>query len=159
MSFLDKMKKKAEELELDKKAKELQTAATNAASQAREKAGDYAAGNRDKIDSYVDKAATTIDSKTQGKYTDQVAKARQGVGKGVDKLAEGAPRTGPGGAAVTDATVDQTDPVDPLSDPTIDPSDRSTWPVADAPTPTVEHGTETPFPIDPDAPRPPAPGS
>jgi hypothetical protein len=62
MSFLDKMKQKA---------------------------GDLAAGNRDKIDTYVDKAATTIDAKTQGKYADTVAKARQGVGKGVDKMAEG----------------------------------------------------------------------
>ncbi|MCU1536318.1 MAG: hypothetical protein JWP82_669, partial [Humibacillus sp.] len=113
MSFLDKMKKKAEELELDKKAKDLQEAATKAATQAREKAGDYAAGNRDKIDSYVDKAATTIDAKTQGKYADHVAKARQGVGKGVDKLAESAPRTGTGGAPLADPTVDSPFPLDP----------------------------------------------
>ena len=59
MSFLDKLKKKAEELELDEKAKELQEAATTAAKQAREKAGDFTAENREKIDGYVDKAAST----------------------------------------------------------------------------------------------------
>ncbi len=91
MSFLDKMKKKAEELELDKKAKDLQAAATTAAKQAREKAGDFTAENRDKIDGYVEKAATTIDTKTDGKYADKVAKAKQHVGKGVDKVAEGSP--------------------------------------------------------------------
>ena len=77
MSFLDKMKKKAEELELDKKAKDLQEAATTAAKQAREKAGDFTAENRNKIDGYVEKAATTIDAKTEGKYADKVAKAKQ----------------------------------------------------------------------------------
>ncbi|MEO7446797.1 MAG: antitoxin [Humibacillus sp.] len=90
----------------------------------KQKAGDLAAGNRDKIDSYVDKAATTIDSKTQGKYADTVAKAKQGVGKGVDLVAEGAPRTGPGASPTPD--------------------------------PTVADGAESPFPLDPDAPRPPA---
>jgi hypothetical protein len=135
MSFLDKMKKKAEELELDKKAKDLQEAATLAAKQAREKAGDFTAGNRDKIDGYVEKAATTIDAKTDGKYADKVAKAKQTVGKGVDKVAEGAPG-GPGAAGGTA------------------PSPTMGSPVAETDSPTVPT-----FPVDPDAPTPPAPGT
>ena len=141
MSFLDKMKKKAEELELDKKAKDLQAAATTAAKQAREKAGDFTAENRDKIDGYVEKAATTIDTKTDGKYADKVAKAKQHVGKGVDKVAEGSPaharrarhRSRPRGP--------------PMGTPMGSPVPEADSPAA----PT--------FPVDPEAPQPPAPGA
>ncbi len=137
MSFLDKMKKKAEELELDKKAKDLQAAATTAAKQAREKAGDFTAENRDKIDGYVEKAATTIDTKTDGKYADKVAKAKEHVGKGVDKVAEGSP-SAPGTAPTTGQ---------PMGTPMGSPVPEADSPAA----PT--------FPVDPDAPQPPAPGA
>ena len=89
MSFLDNLKKKAEELDLETKAKQLQETATQAAKQAREKAGDYAAQNREKIDGYVETATTKIDEKTEGKYADKVAKVKEQVGRGVDKIAEG----------------------------------------------------------------------
>ena len=140
MSFLDKMKKKAEELELDKKAKDLQAAATTAAKQAREKAGDYTAENRSKIDGYVEKAATTIDTKTDGKYADKVAKAKEQVGKRVDKVAEGSPNaTGAPGTAPTTGPPMGT----PMGSPVAEPDSAA------APT----------FPVDPDAPQPPAPGA
>ena len=128
MSFLDKMKKKAEELELDKKAKDLQAAATAAAKQAREKAGDYTAENRHKIDGYVEKAATTIDAKTDGKYADKVAKAKVQVAKGVDKVAEGKPERP---LPQTDSAPEATFPVDPDAPrpPTTDtPGDTSPRP-------------------------------
>jgi len=135
MSFLDKMKKKAEELELDKKAKGLQATATAAAKQARVKASDYTAENRDKIDGYVEKAATTIDTKTDGKYADKVAKAKHHVGKGVDKVAEGSPST-PG----TTPTTGQ--PMGTPMQPPVPAPDSSAAPV---------------FPVDPDSPAPPTP--
>jgi hypothetical protein len=137
MSFLDKMKKKAEELELDKKAKDLQAAATTAAKQARVKAGDFTAVNRDKIDGYVEKAATTIDTKTDGKYADKVAKAKHHVGKGVDKVAEGSPTT-PGAAPTTGSPMGS-----PMGSPVPEP-DSSAAPI---------------FPVDPEAPQPPPSGS
>src|SRR6478609_4922105 len=89
MSFLDNLKKKADELDLETRAKQLQETATQAAKQAREKAGDYAAQNREKIDGYVETATTKIDEKTEGKYADKVAKVKEQVGRGVDKIAEG----------------------------------------------------------------------
>jgi hypothetical protein len=141
MSFLDKMKKKAEELELDKKAKDLQAAATTAAKQARVKAGDFTAVNRDKIDGYVEKAATTIDTKTDGKYADKVAKAKHHVGKGVDKVAEGSPST-PGAAPGPAPTTGS-----PMGSP------------MDSPLPETDSPAAPTFPVDPEAPRPPASGS
>jgi hypothetical protein len=125
------MKKKAQELELDKKAKDLQEAAATAARQAREKAGDFTAENRSKIDGYVEKAATTIDAKTEGKYADKVAQAKQTVGKGVDKVAEGSPST--------------------AQSTSMPPPAGSSAAETDSPSPST-------FPVDPDAPRPPVPG-
>lgn len=134
MSFLDKLKKKAEELDLETKAKQLQEAATQAAAQAREKAGDFAAENREKIDGYVETASAKIDEKTEGKYADKVAKVREQVDRGVDKVAEGhGPGTGAAGA--TGAATSGAFPVDP-----------------DAPEPVTASHLDAPEPIDPPAP-------
>lgn len=121
MSFLDKLKKKAEELDLETKAKHLQEQAAAAAKQAREKAGDFAVENREKIDGLVETAAAKIDAKTEGKYADKVAKVKEQVGHGVDKVAEGhtsGPTTATGAAAAagaTDVTGGDPYPVDPES--------------------------------------------
>ena len=137
MSLMDKLKKKAEELDLETKAKQLQDAATQAAKQAREKAGDYTAQNREKIDGYVETATTKIDEKTEGKYADKVAKVKEHVGRGVDKVAEGhasGPSTATGAAAAagaTDVTGGEPFPVDP-----------------DAPAPVSASPLEAPAPID-----------
>ncbi|HET7398193.1 MAG TPA: Rv0909 family putative TA system antitoxin [Intrasporangium sp.] len=97
MSFFDKLKHKAEELDLPHKAEELADAAAKAAHQAREKAGELAHQNRDKVGEVLEKATKAIDEKTEGKYHDKVVKAKESVVKGVDKLAE--QRPGPAGAA------------------------------------------------------------
>jgi hypothetical protein len=137
MSFMDKLKKKAEELDLETKARHLQDAATQAAKQAREKAGDYAAQNREKIDGYVETATSKIDEKTEGKYADKVAKVRQHVDRGVDKVAEGhtsGPTTATGAAAAagaSDVTGGEPFPVDP-----------------EAPDPVSASPLEAPSPID-----------
>lgn len=91
MSFLDKLKKKAEELDLKTKADQLAEQAKEAAHQAKEKAGELAHENRDKVGDLVDKAGAVIDDKTGGKYTDKITKAKEQVAKGVDKVAEGRP--------------------------------------------------------------------
>lgn len=134
MSFMDRLKKKAEELDLEAKAKQ-------AAKQAREKAGDFAVENREKIDGYVGTATSKIDEKTEGKYADKVAKVRQHVDRGVDKVAEGrtsGPTTATGAAAAagaTDVTGGDPFPVDP-----------------EAPTPVSASPLDAPSPIDPPAP-------
>src|SRR6478736_1915271 len=141
MSFMDKLKKKAEELDLETKARQLQESATQAAKQARVKAGDFAVENREKIDGYVETATTKIDEKTEGKYADKVAKVREHVDRGVDKVAEGhtsgpTTATGPAAAAgATDVTGGEPFPVDP-----------------EAPAPVSASPLDVPAPIDPPAP-------
>ena len=88
---MDKLKNKAEELDLPGKADRLANAATTAAKQAREKAGELADENRDKVEGVIDKAGAVINERTEGQYASKVAKAKQQVRKGVDKLAEQRP--------------------------------------------------------------------
>ncbi len=88
MSFMDRMKQKADELDLEEKAEQLTEAATKAAKQAKETAAKLADENRDKVGAALDRAEAAIDKRTEGKYAEQVAKAKGKVVKGVDKLAE-----------------------------------------------------------------------
>jgi hypothetical protein len=91
MSFLDKLKQKAEELDLQTKANQLAEQAKVAAQQAKEKAGELAYENRERIEELADKAGHAIDERTGGKYGDKITKAKEQVARGVDKVAEGRP--------------------------------------------------------------------
>jgi hypothetical protein len=135
MSFKDNMKKKADGIDLEAMARQLQAAATKAAKQAREKAGDYATQNREKIGGYVEQASAKFDEKTHAKYADTVAKLRQQVHRGVDKIAEGghAAGGGPGEGSGAGDRYPSPFPVDP-----------------EAPAPRA--GTSSRFPADPEAP-------
>lgn len=136
MSFLDKMKHKADELGLREKADQLAEEAKKAAAQAREKAGELAAENREKVEGLLDKAGAKIDERTEGRYSDTIAKAKGQVTKGVDKLAEGAGHpTGPaapGGfepppvdeeAVAEEVTANEFDPEAPLDATPVAPVD------------------------------------
>ena len=124
MSFKDSMKKKAEELDLEGMARQLQEAAAKAARQAREKAGDFASQNREKIDGYVEQAGAKFDEKTHAKYADTVAKVKQQVHKGVDKVAEGGQARTDQAAAGPGAADAPTFPVDAESPSAHDVADR-----------------------------------
>lgn len=50
-----------------------------------DKVKDLLSKNADKVDTAIDKAADVVDSKTQGKYTDQVNKVQDAAKKAVDK--------------------------------------------------------------------------
>ncbi len=107
MSFLDKLKHKADEMGLKEKADHLAEEAKKMAEQAKEKAGDLAAENKEKVESVLDKASAKIDEKTEGKYSDKIAKAKEQVSRGVDKIAEGGSQHGStttGEAGATGAT-------------------------------------------------------
>ncbi|WP_148043365.1 Rv0909 family putative TA system antitoxin [Flexivirga caeni] len=68
--------------------------AEDAAQQAKEKAGQIAHDNRDKLAGALGKLTSAIDKKTSGKYHDTLAKAQDAALKGADKLAEQRPNAG-----------------------------------------------------------------
>ena len=113
MTFMDKLKQRAEELDLQAKADQFADAATKAAHDARERVGELAHENRAKVAEIVDKAGAKVDERTDGKYADKVAKAKQQVAKGVDKLAEQR------GAAGHDTPQDATPAAPPVMPPVV----------------------------------------
>jgi ElaB/YqjD/DUF883 family membrane-anchored ribosome-binding protein len=95
MSFFDdvtrKVKQKAVEWDVQGKAEKLAAEVDKVAHEAKDKAAEYADENRGKIREGLDKAGAKIDERTDGKYADRVAKAKETVSGGVDKLAEQRP--------------------------------------------------------------------
>ena len=95
MSFFDdvsrKVKQKAEEWDVQGKAEKLAAEVDKVAHEAKDKAAELADDNRGKIRENLDKAGAKIDERTEGKYADKVAKAKETVAGGVDKLAEQRP--------------------------------------------------------------------
>lgn len=88
MGFMEKMKQKAEEYDLQGKAGQFADAVEKTTKDAVVKAGELAHDNRDKVTSGLDKVGAKIDEQTDGKYHDKVTKAKASVTKGVDKIAE-----------------------------------------------------------------------
>jgi LPS O-antigen subunit length determinant protein (WzzB/FepE family) len=95
MSINETLKKKIDELDLDRLANELTIQAERGIGIALAKAGDLAGQHQDDITSWLDKASDLVDEKTQGKYAEHVAKVKASVSTGVSKLIErqeGGPR-------------------------------------------------------------------
>ena len=88
MTFGEQMKHKADEVNLQGKAKDFGDAVIEVIKAAIGLAAGYASENREKVDGALDKAAQTIDQKTGGKHADTVTKVRAQVDKGIDKLVE-----------------------------------------------------------------------
>ncbi len=146
MGFMDKLKQKAEEYDLQGKAGKLADGIEKTGKQAAEKAGELAHENRAKVASGLDKAGEKFDAQTDGKYTDKVAKAKGMATKAVDKVAEQRSAGTPGSAA------------GPTTGPTPNAYDAPPAPAGGTPdyvkrTPTVGDGasgaTPPPGPQDP----------
>jgi MT0933-like antitoxin protein len=95
MKFTDQIKAKAEELNLSGKLDQLGDAASKAMTDAKHKAGSVAHDQKDKVENLLDKAGSVIDGRTDGKYADKVAKAKQKAGGLVDKVASHRPDADP----------------------------------------------------------------
>ena len=143
-SFVDKLKAKADEMHLKEKVEQFADEADKLSRQAAGKVGELTHENRDKVDSFLDKAAAKVDEQTGGKYSDKIAKARESASKGVDKVAEQREQAG---------------------EPAPGTSGHAAPPAADVPAPVDETGVTTPTPATeasvpeaPDEPLPPTGG-
>lgn len=149
MSFFDdvsrKVKQKAEEWDVQGKAEKLAAEVDKVAHEAKDKAAELADDNRGKIRENLDKAGAKIDERTEGKYADKVAKAKETVAGGVDKLADQRPGYASGAApagAATPAAPAETykpepyvaEPID-LPEPIDEPGSGTGWPQDQAPRP------------------------
>jgi hypothetical protein len=140
MSFLDRLRRTADELELEARARRLQDSVARTARAARERAGDFTAEHREQIDGYVESASRTIDEKTEGRYADRVAAARESVGRGIDKVADGRPAPASTGTPTGTPAGTPTTPAAPPGETGPSASDESGFAAAagDVPAPTRE---------------------
>jgi hypothetical protein len=86
--FGEQLKSKADEVNLQVKAKEFGDAVFEVAKAAVSLAASYAQDNRDKVDGALDKAESTIGHTVGGKHAGTVSKVRASVDKGIDRLVE-----------------------------------------------------------------------
>lgn len=84
----DNLKKTIDDLDLDRRLKELGEFAQKTVADLKAQAGNLAHDNRDKVDEWVAKASAKVDERTDGKYHDKVQKFGIAVGNAVDKVAE-----------------------------------------------------------------------
>ncbi|OFE18925.1 hypothetical protein BA895_01825 [Humibacillus sp. DSM 29435] len=119
MTFGEDMKRKADEVHLQDKAKDFGDAVAELVKAAVGMVGSFAAENREKVDVALDKAQAKVAENTNDKHIDTVTKVRSQVDKGFDKLVEqrdkaGSPATSPTGA--TDARPSAEWPRTPVPD-------------------------------------------
>ena len=88
MTINDTLKAKIDELDLDRRLEELTVVTQKAFEEAKGQLGSLAYDNRLKVDEWLHKATDAFDAKTEGKYSDKVAKFSASIEDLVDKVAE-----------------------------------------------------------------------
>jgi hypothetical protein len=86
-NITETLKQKLDELDIDRRLDEFVDQAERSVQSVLAQAGHYVHDRRGDIDRVLDSATETINTRTQGKYADQVIKVRGHVVAGVDKLA------------------------------------------------------------------------
>ena len=81
MTITETLKKTLDDLQLEQRAEALG-----------QSVGDYVAAREDDISALVDKVATTLDSRTEGRFADEIGKVSATVRSAVARLAEQGPR-------------------------------------------------------------------
>ncbi|WP_207769316.1 antitoxin [Nocardioides currus] len=94
-SFLDQLKRAYDDLEIDRHLTEAADQLESAFVSARSMVATLAAERGDEVEDFLDKASSSIDERTDGRYAEQVGKVREGVSGVVAKLAEYRPASAP----------------------------------------------------------------
>jgi hypothetical protein len=82
------LKKKIDELDLDRRFNALAEQAEQVLVGALDTAADYARDHRDDVERLLTRVSTAIDERTDGKYADKVTLVRAQLDRGVEKLTE-----------------------------------------------------------------------
>jgi hypothetical protein len=118
MSINETLKQKIDELDLDRRFNDAVVRVERTITSALDKAGDYTAGHKDDLESWIDKAGTTVTERTDGRFAEPVAKAQARARLAVEKLAArqdaGAAKHAPG-ETVAEADVETGPAPDPAA--------------------------------------------
>jgi hypothetical protein len=130
------LKKKIDELDLDKRLNALVDDAEKTFHKVLGRAGSLAHERREEIERTFDRFSDVVDERTAGRYADRVEQVRERLDLGLDRLAERRPEaegatdadTGPGTQAGPDGAPEPTWPVDPTGPDTAKRPEDPTMP-------------------------------
>lgn len=91
MSITETLKKTIEDLQLDQRAESLTKDLNGVYSQTLESVGGYVSSREDDITALIDKVASTLDGRTEGRFATEIGKVAGTVHRGVTRLAEQGP--------------------------------------------------------------------
>ena len=92
MSITETLKKALDDLQVDQRVETLAQDLDRLSAQALEVVGGYVAAREEQISTLVDKVATTVDSRTEGRFAGEIGKVTGLVQGGVTRLADQGPR-------------------------------------------------------------------
>jgi RNA-splicing ligase RtcB len=95
----ESLRAKMDEYELDRHLKELASSLEHAVRQGVAKAGELAHEHQGDIDRLLEKAASAVDRRTDGKHAERISQVRGSLERGVEKIADqrsGGTPDGPG---------------------------------------------------------------
>ena len=88
MSIIDELQKLIADLEVERHVTEAATDLERAVTTLVQRVGGLAAERRDDVDGWLARAGELIDDGTDGRYADSVARVREQLLAGLDRLAE-----------------------------------------------------------------------
>ena len=88
MTITEQLKQLIDELEIERHVKEAAVDLERAVVTGVEKAGSLAHERRSDIEGWLDRVASAVNERTEGRYADQLAGVREQIESGVDRLAE-----------------------------------------------------------------------
>ena len=84
----DTIRAKLDEYEVDRHLNDLASSVEQAVRQGVTKAGELAHEHKGDIDRLLDKAASAVDRRTDGKHADRISQVRGSLERGVEKIAD-----------------------------------------------------------------------
>ena len=85
---LETLKRTIDDLQLEQRLETLGLDLDRISGQALESVGGYVSSREDDLTALIDKVATTIDSRTEGRFADQIGKATELARTGLARLAD-----------------------------------------------------------------------
>jgi hypothetical protein len=89
--FADAIRAKMEEYEVDRHLSEIASTLENAVRQGVARAGELAHEHRGDIERLIDRAASVVDRRTDGKHAEKINQVRGSLERGVEKIADQRP--------------------------------------------------------------------
>lgn len=84
----ERIRAKLDEYEVERHLNELATTVEHAVRQGMTRAGEIVHDHQDDIDGWLDKAASVVDRRTEGRHAEKISQVRGSLERGVERIAD-----------------------------------------------------------------------